>query len=115
MRRDDRYNNEDLGINMIKHYPFKNYKIGSAPLTLKRNNTLQQVVSIKKLSAKVGSRMELARDLYLLSFYQCGMNAVDLYKLMPDHIQNGRIDYNRCRRGNESCGRGKQNDRYLHC
>ncbi len=91
----DRYNNEDLGIYRIKHYPFKNYKIGSAPLTLKRNNTLQQVVSIKKLSAKVGSRMELARDLYLLSFYQCGMNAVDLYKLMPDHIQNGRIDYNR--------------------
>ena len=91
----DRYNNEDLGIHRIKHYPFKNYKIGSAPLTPKRNNTLQQVVLIKNLPAKIGSRLELARDIYLLSFYQCGMNAVDLYKLMPGHIQNGRIDYNR--------------------
>src|SRR5690606_24460428 len=39
----DHYNNEDLGIYRIKHYPFKKYKIGSPPLTKKRNNTLEQV------------------------------------------------------------------------
>lgn len=91
----DLYNNEDLGIYRIKHYPFKKYKIGSAPLTKKRNHTIEQVVKIKHCVTKVHSRAELARDMYMLSFYLCGMNAVDLYNLSVDNIVNGRVDYNR--------------------
>jgi hypothetical protein len=37
--------------------------------------------------------MKIARDLFMLSFYLCGMNAVDLYK--ADKIEKGRINYNR--------------------
>lgn len=89
------YNNEDLGIYRIKHYPFKKYKVGSPPLTKKRNNTLEQVLVIRDCVTKPGSRAELAKELYMLSFYLCGMNAVDLYQLTERDIRNGRVDYNR--------------------
>ena len=41
-----------------------------------------------------GSRAELARDLFMLSFYLCGMNAVDFY----NHLElksHTRLEYNR--------------------
>lgn len=41
------YNNEDLRLYRIKHYPFKKYKVGSPPLTKNRNNTLEQVLIIR--------------------------------------------------------------------
>ncbi|MCC2598308.1 site-specific integrase [Sphingobacterium sp. FBM7-1] len=91
----DHYNNEDLGIYRIKHYPFKKYKIGSPPLTKKRNNTLEQVLTIRDCVTKPGSRAELAKDLYMLSFYLCGINAVDLYQITERDVRNGRLDYNR--------------------
>jgi len=89
------YNNEDLGIYRIKHYPFKKYKVGSPPLTKKRNNSLEQVRTFRDCVTIPHSRSELAKDLYMLSFYLCGRNAVDLYHLKRCDIRNGRIDYNR--------------------
>ncbi|PYF68413.1 site-specific integrase [Pedobacter nutrimenti] len=89
------YNNEDLGIYRVKHYPFKKYKIGSAPLTKKRNNTLEQITTIRDCVTTPNSRAEMAKELYMLSFYLCGMNAVDFYHLTKGNIRNGRIDYNR--------------------
>lgn len=89
------YNNEDIGICRINHYPFKKYKVGSPPLTKKRNNTLEQVLTIRDCVTKPGSRAELAKELYILSFYLCGINAIDLYQLRPEDTRNGRIDYNR--------------------
>ncbi len=89
------YNNEDLGIYRIKHYPFKKYKIGSPPLTKKRNNTLEQVLIIRDCVTIPGSRAELAKELYMLSFYLCGINAVDLYQITERDVRNGRLDYNR--------------------
>ena len=42
----------------------------------------------------MSSRGELARDMFMLSFYLCGINAVDLYK--GDYIlNNDRLEYNR--------------------
>lgn len=89
------YNNEDLGIYRIKHYPFKKYKDGSPPLTRKRNNTIEQVRLVRDAICEPGSRAELAKDMYMLSFYLCGMNAVDIFQLTKRDIRNGRIDYNR--------------------
>jgi integrase len=91
------YNNEDLGLYKIKHYPFKKYKIGSAPLTKKRNIAIEQVKLIRDCQVKAGSRAELARDLFMLSFYLCGMNAVDFYHLREKDIKRDRIDYNRAK------------------
>ena len=44
-------------------------------------------------STKEISRAELARDVYLISFYLVGMNSIDIYNI--DSIENGRIVYNR--------------------
>jgi len=89
------YNNEDLGLVKIKHYPFKVYKIGAPPKTKKRNIQPEQIIKLRDCVLPPDSRAELARDLFMLSFYLCGMNAVDLYKL--DGYDPGweRLEYNR--------------------
>jgi integrase len=89
------YNNEDLGFIQIEHKPFKTYSIGSAPLTKNRNISIEQLKIIRDCKLEVGTRVELARDLFMLSFYLCGMNAVDFYNLKTTNLQNGRISYNR--------------------
>jgi integrase len=99
------YNNEDLGLYKIKHYPFKKYKIGSAPLTKKRNICIDQLKTIRDCETPKDSRAELAKDLFMLSFYLCGMNAVDIYDLQKKNIKNGRIEYNRAK----TKGRRKDN------
>jgi integrase len=89
------YNNEDLGLVKIKHYPFKVYKIGAPPKTKKRNIAAEQIIALQKCVLPPDSRAELARDLFMLSFYLCGMNAVDLYKLDRYDPSWERLDYNR--------------------
>ncbi|TKC62419.1 recombinase [Pedobacter hiemivivus] len=90
------YNNIDFGLIVIKHYPFETYKLGSAPKTQKRCHTIEQVRKIRDSKPVPGSRAELARDLYMLSFYMCGANAVDIYNHL-DLItpKSTRWDYNR--------------------
>src|SRR5690606_33805450 len=74
----NRYNEEDIGIFRIKHYLFKKYKVGSPPeRTKEKHNNLEEVFLIKNSITKAGSRAELAQELYILSFYLCGTNAVD--------------------------------------
>jgi integrase len=89
------YNNEDVGIIKIKHYPFIKYKIGASPKTRKRNIQGEQLVKLVKLAVEPGGRAELARDLFLLSFYMCGMNAVDFYNLDDYDPKSVRLEYNR--------------------
>ena len=90
-----KYNNEDLDIIKIKHYPFKKYKVGTPPLTQKRNIQVDQVITIRDCKVPDGSRIELARDLFMLSFYLCGTNAVDFYQASEENIRASRFEYNR--------------------
>ncbi len=89
------YNNEDIGVVKIKHYPFKVYKIGAPLKTKKRNIPAEQVIKIKNCIAKPESRAELAKDLFMLSFFMCGMNAVDFYNFKSYDPQSKRLEYNR--------------------
>jgi len=89
------YNNDDFGVYRIKHNPFKNLKVDSPPITRKRNISVEQIKVIKDCQTKNGSRAELAKDLFMLSFYMCGMNAVDIYNLDGSKINEGRLEYNR--------------------
>jgi hypothetical protein len=89
------YNDEDLGLTIIKHYPFKKYKLIRPTENKKPKLTVKQLIAIRDFEAQPGSRMELARDLFMVSFYLCGMNAVDLYKLPEDAHTLKRVDYNR--------------------
>lgn len=89
----DKYNDMDNGILKIPHYPFAKYKVVSPPAPKKRNLTIDQIRMIRDASVQPGSRAELARDVFMLSFYLCGMNAVDLYQLTT--LNNGRVEYQR--------------------
>jgi len=89
----NRYNDEDLGIIRIKHYPFRKYKVGTPPVRDKeRFNTLKQIFLIKYCYTEQGSRAELAKEMYMLSFYLCGTNAVDLYNLSKQNYKDDRIE-----------------------
>lgn len=89
------YNDEDLAIIRIPHYPFKKYKVGTAPLTEHRDRPIDEIIKIRDAEVEPGSRAELARDLCMLSFYLLGMNAADLYEL-PERTGE-RIKYNRAK------------------
>jgi hypothetical protein len=89
------YNDEDADIIIVKHYPFKKYKLVPVTINEKPKLTIRQIAAIRDFQAEPGSRTEQSRDLFMLSFYMCGMNAVDLYKLPPVDESNVRIGYKR--------------------
>jgi hypothetical protein len=92
-----KYNKPELGEIKIAHNPFENYKIVEAPETNKRNITVQQIIDIFNCQVKPGGRAELAKDLFMLSFFMCGMNAVDLYHIDEGNIVDSRLEYNRAK------------------
>ncbi len=95
------FNDEDLGIIKIAHYPFKKYKVGTAPLTAHRDRTVEEILKLRDCKLPEGSRAELARDLGMLSLYLLGMNAADLYELPVMTGDEDRINYNRAKTRNK--------------
>ena len=88
------YNNNSYGITRIKNDPFQYFEIPARKETKKRNLTVEQVAAINNFCVDPGSITELAKDMFMLSFYLCGMNAVDLHAATYE-IKNGRIEYYR--------------------
>lgn len=119
------YNDKEKGIEIIKHYPFENYKIIDAPEKDKPKLTVEQVKKIRDVKVLAweeikshkkaiqenpdhelkdlvyvlkDSREHQAAELAMLSFYMCGMNAVDFYHLPPaDEHTIYRLNYNRAK------------------
>lgn len=90
----NRYNNDDIGDSVIKNYPFRKYKIVKPGLSAKRNIEVDSIRKIMNLDD--GSiRQDLARDVFMLSFFLVGMNTVDLYNIPYSSFKNGRIIYQR--------------------
>jgi integrase len=77
------YNNKRERVFLVFN-PFEDYKIPKPPLPEKRAITLEQLRRIRDYQPpEHGGREELAQDMFLLSFYLIGMNAVDLYTCPP--------------------------------
>lgn len=89
------YNKPRIDYMPIPHDPFENYKIVGTPQTQKRNLHVEHLLLLFNYQAEPGSRIELAKDMFFLSLYLCGMNAVDFYYLSRENIKKGRIEYNR--------------------
>lgn len=96
------YNRPSLELTPIKFNPFEEYSIVAAPEPKERKLDINEIIKIRGAKVTPGGRAELARNLGLLSFYLCGMNAVDFYK-KKYIINNGRIEY--CR--SKTTGRRK--------
>jgi len=79
--------NEDLiGL---EYYPFRKFKIASSRKD-KEALTEEQLQRLIAYDTPYPFR-RTARDLFLLSFYMCGMNLVDLYHL--DRLREGRAHF----------------------
>jgi integrase len=76
------YNNKRKSVFIIFN-PFEDYKIPKPPMPEKRAITLEQLRRVRDYQPDEGGREALAKDMFMLSFYLIGMNAVDLYTCPP--------------------------------
>lgn len=88
----EKYNTERNMI--IKSDPFNFYKMPKYKIERKDmdKSLVDKIREYRDL--ELTGRKEQARDLFMLSFYLCGMNAKDLYKGEYE-INDGRVEYNR--------------------
>lgn len=81
------------GLMDERQYPFKNITIKSEK-TRKRAVDKSVIKALEDLDASENN-LQLYKDLFLFSFYNRGMNFVDISFLKAGNIQNGRITYTR--------------------
>lgn len=91
------YNDEDSGYMPIPHYPFARIKM--LQISAKRGyraisaDELRRIIAVPDESlSRLG---QLAKDMYLLSFYLIGINPIDLYTLRKSEVKDGRVSYQR--------------------
>lgn len=77
-------------------YPFRKFKVKSEKVPI-RNLTAEQIAKLRDYD--VEPWQEIYRDFFMLSFYLCGINPVDLLHLKADNINNGRLTYKRRKTG----------------
>lgn len=103
------FNDEDLEEIKIPGNPFERYKIPKSKEPEKRSILVDILLRVRDYKytpqskyehKREISRPELARDVFMLSFYLCGMNSKDIYLLSADQIQEDRITYNRAKTKN---------------
>lgn len=85
-----------LDNEMTTNYPFRRYKIKSEKVAV-NNISLAQLRAIRDYPLDDWRRMY--RDLFMLTFYLCGINPIDLLSLKPSNVHNGRIRYKRAKTG----------------
>lgn len=81
---------------ITKNYPFRRYRIKSEKVRI-NNVTLGQLREIRDFP--LNDRREIYRDLFMLTFYLCGINPVDLLSLKKTDMRSGRIHYKRAKTG----------------
>lgn len=79
-------------------YPFKHIKIGIEK-TIKRAIPIKFIKKLKALELKESSSKDLARDIFLFSFYTRGMSFVDIANLQKKDLKNGILSYRRKKTG----------------
>ena len=87
------FNDSEIGRIQIRTNPFKNFEIPQLKsISSAEKKALPVDVLQKIFTAPIStSREELARDIFLLSFCLCGINAVDLYRC--DKINGTQLIY----------------------
>ena len=79
-----------------KHYPFgKNKYQPKAPRNIKKALTVAQIKNIIEYQVAEGTNQQLAKDMWLLSYYCNGMNIKDIVNLRFKNIENDTIYFER--------------------
>lgn len=77
-------------------YPFRRYKIRNERVAI-RNISVEELRKIRDWPVEDWQR--IYRDLFMLTFYLCGINPVDLLHLTKSDMKGGRIRYRRRKTG----------------
>lgn len=88
----NRFNDEDIGVIKIPRDPFARFKKPTYSGGEKRALTIEQLKAIRDVSLHKET-LQMARDVFMLSFYLVGINSVDIYNLRT--MKAGRITYSR--------------------
>ena len=80
-------------------YPFELYKISKLKKEAKKEYLTEIEVAILENKIITATKLKLARDLYLFSFYCRGMNFIDMIKLDSSNIFEGKTSYLRNKTG----------------
>lgn len=86
----EKYNDYDNGVIVIKAEPFRTYKPAKTE-TAKRALSAEEIKSIWEYTP-TNKSAEIARDVFLLSFFLAGMNVADMWECQPF---TDRIEYTR--------------------
>lgn len=86
------------GIKCATLDPFQSLRI-KPQKTVKRALTDKEIKQICELDLGENFKLELARDLFMFSFYTRGMSFIDIILLKRMDIQNGTITYRRSKTG----------------
>ncbi|MDR1198637.1 MAG: site-specific integrase [Prevotellaceae bacterium] len=87
----DEYNDEQHDEYIIKHYPFRRFKITEHHAE-KRSVNIEDLKKIISFDCKA-QREHLGKDMFLLTFFLAGIAPVDLFSL--SEIKGGYIEYYR--------------------
>lgn len=88
------YNTDEETV--IKNDPFLRYKAPKQVLKLGvRALKLEDILKIYHYDAVPGSRVQMARDCFILSFCLMGMNSVDMYQATK--LEKGTLKYKRAK------------------
>ena len=79
---------------VISSSPFKHVYTG-IDKTVKRALPLEIIKQLKDLDLSLTPRMELARDMFLFSFYTRGMSFIDMAQLTPSNLHGATLTYRR--------------------
>ena len=86
----------DDGLIDRKYYPFGRNKFQpKAPRNIKKALTISPIKSIIEYKAKEGSNQQLAKDMWLVSYYCNGMNIKDIISLKFNDINSDSLYYDR--------------------
>lgn len=85
-----------LDNDLTNSYPFRRYKIKMEKTPI-NNISVEQLRAIR--DCPLDKCRAMYRDLFMLSFYLCGINTADLLTLKDENLQNGRIRYRRKKTG----------------
>lgn len=83
-----------------QNYPFRHVYTG-IDKTVKRAVPLKVIRQLRDLELEANSVEDLARDLFLFSFYTRGMSFVDMAYLKKSNLRNGILSYRRQKTGQQ--------------
>lgn len=84
----------------VQKFPFKHVYTGMEK-TLKRAIPFKDIKRIKELDLSEKPHWEIARDMFLFSFYTRGMSFVDMACLRKSDLKNGILSYCRHKTGQQ--------------